>query len=444
MAFSQLPSQAGVYWWLDENKKVLYVGKAKNLKNRVTSYRQKKELSPRILQMVTRARYLQWRILPSELEALLVEADLIRTYQPPYNVLLKDDKSPLYIVITNERFPRVLKMRRRDVEKKTALTTGSARVFGPFTSAYKVNEVLKLVRPIFPWCNAPRRKTMRRCLENHLGLCAGVCTGEVTVDAYRQIMQNLSLFLAGKKQAVEKQLQKELRAKVMTEEFEEAAKIRDKLNLIAEITDTSKRLKDEFFLPNLSAWKQENAQGQLRTILRDELSLPREYEFSRIEGYDVSNTSGQLAVVSMVVFTGGEADKAEYRSFNIRSLETPNDFMMLQEALCRRAKHLEWSLPDLLLIDGGKGQVRKVWEGLRGTALAERPIIGLAKDPDRIVIPRVGEKAGAPALVDWKIVRLSDDAPALQLLQQVRDEAHRFGKSKHVKRREQKLACASF
>ncbi|MDO5561931.1 MAG: GIY-YIG nuclease family protein, partial [bacterium] len=252
MAFSRLPSQAGVYWWLDAKKKVLYVGKAKNLKNRVSSYQATAELSPRIREMVTQAKYLQWRILPSEIEALLVEAELIRLYQPPFNVLLKDDKSPLYIVITKETWPRVLKMRKRDLSKFQLKPGGKmeGRIFGPFISAYKVTEVLKLVRPIFPWCNAPRKHKMRRCLENHLQLCPGVCTGSISQEDYQVIIDNLSLFLAGKTQVVQRRLKMQLRAAVQAEAFEKAAVLRDQLQLIAQITASGKHLKDEYFLPN--------------------------------------------------------------------------------------------------------------------------------------------------------------------------------------------------
>lgn len=429
MAFSQLPSQPGVYWWLGKNKDVLYVGKAKNLKNRVNSYRVKKDLVPRIREMTETARYLQWRVLPSEVEALLVEAELIRTYQPPFNVLLKDDKSPLYVVITREKWPRVLKMRKRDLEKKKI----TGRVFGPFPSAYKVSEVLKLVRPIFPWCNAPRRAKMRRCLENHLELCPGVCSGAISAVDYGKIIDNLSLFLAGKKKGVETKLKRELKERVLVEDFEAAAKLRDQLSLIAEITDAKKRLKEGYFLPNLSSLRQENALIQLKAILREHFQVPREYQVHRIEGYDVSNTSGLQAVVSMVVFTDGEADKSEYRSFNIRSLETPNDFAMMAEALGRRANHVDdWRTPDLFLIDGGKGQVKAVLRVLQDTDFAAIPVIGLAKDPDRLVIPTWTSEGK----LTWEVLNLGNDNLALQLLQQVRDEAHRFGKSKHTKRRD--------
>jgi excinuclease ABC subunit C len=418
---------------------VLYVGKAKNLKNRLNSYRLQTHLSPKIQAMLQRARFVSYQILRSELEAILVEAELINTYQPPYNVLLKDDKSPLYLVITKETFPRVLRYRRRDLLRLHL----KGRVFGPFPSSYKVTEILKLIRPIFPWCNAPRRAHMRRCFENHLGLCAGVCTGSIDADTYQQLMRQLTLFLSGKTLTLTRQLTLAMHQAVRSENFEQAARIRDQLRLIREITSDTVKLKQDFFLPHLTAERSQAALLQLRQLLSQYLSLPRGYTLDRLEGYDVSNTSGQQAVVSMVVFTAGDADPGQYRSFNIRTVAGPNDFAMLAEALLRRCRHSEWPTPQLLVIDGGKGQVRSVITALQATPWAQIPIIGLAKDPDRLVIPIVTPPA-APAVtarltINWHLVRPSDDDIALQLLQRLRDEAHRFGKNRHLKRRQQAL-----
>ena len=385
--------------------------------------------------MLRQARYLQWQVLRSELEALLVEAELINRYQPQFNILLKDDKSPLYLVITQEEWPRVLRMRKRDLLKKKV----KGKVFGPFPSSYKVTEVLKLVRPIFPYCNAPRRSKMRRCFDNHLGLCPGVCSGEISQSDYQHIIKQLALFLSGKTARVRRILLDEMEHYKQRQEYEKAAVIRDKLQLIQEVTSETMRLRQDYFLPNLSQEKSQAALVQLRQILSDYGGLPREYQLKRIEGYDVSNTSGQQAVVSMVVFTDGEPDKSQYRQFNIRYLETPNDFAMMAQALGRRAHHAhDWLTPQLLLIDGGKGQVRAVLETLRGSEWEKMPVIGLAKDPDRIVIPHVGvPQVGKSRLpIEWELLQLSSDTPALQLLQQIRDEAHRFGKSRHVRRRE--------
>ncbi|MBQ6154479.1 GIY-YIG nuclease family protein [bacterium] len=430
---SDLPPLPGVYWWLDGQKNVIYVGKAKNLRNRLNSYRHQGQKIPKTREMTAHARFLQWKILRSELEALLVEAELINRYQPPYNVLLKDDKSPLYLVITQEEWPRVLRLRRRDLLKNRL----KGKIFGPFPSSYKVTEVLKLVRPIFPWCNAPRKQPMHRCFENHLGLCPGVCTGDITQAEYRQIMDQLALFLSGKTHVVTKRLQKQMLELAEQEKFEQAAAIRDKLKLIAEITSETHRLRQDYFLPNLSQSRNQDGLIELRHLLSTYQNLPREYELTRIEGYDVSNTSGQLAVVSMVVFTDGQPDNREYRTFNIKTLNTPNDFAMMSEALARRARRQEdWPQPQLLLIDGGKGQVRSVLQTLITTPWEHLPVIGIAKDPDRLVIPQIiSPGTGKRLKISWQVLNLGNDDLALQLCQQIRDEAHRFGKSHHVKRR---------
>ena len=418
---------------MDANKKVIYVGKAKNLRNRLNSYKNQGQKIPKTREMTAHAKFLQWRVLRSELEALLVEAELINRYQPQYNVLLKDDKSPLYLVITAEEFPRVLRLRRRDLLKKRI----KGRTFGPFPSSYKVTEVLKLVRPIFPWCNAPRTGVRRRCFDNHLGLCPGVCTGEISAAEYGAIINKLALFLSGRTHEVTTKLLAEMEAHKQALEFEKAAIIRDKLKLIAEITSETHKLRQDYFLPDLSAQRSQSALVELRQILSTYQNLPREYILARIEGYDVSNTSGLQAVVSMVVATDGHMDHSEYKYFNIRTLQTPNDFAMMAEALERRQRHAhDWPSPQLLLIDGGKGQVRAVLERFRGTSWEKMPIVGLAKDPDRLVIPQVTQPPNGSRLhINWEILSLPDDDAALQLLQQIRDEAHRFGKSRHVARR---------
>lgn len=387
--------------------------------------------------MVNQATYLQWRVLSSELEALLVEADLINIYQPPFNILLKDDKSPLYLVITKEDWPRVLKFRQRDLNKKPI----AGKIFGPFPSAYKLNEVLKIIRPIFPWCNAPRKKIMQRCFEHHLNLCPGVCTQTISQDDYQVIIKQLGLFLKGKTSQVVNQLKQAMRAKSLMENYEQAAIIRDKIKLINEITSETYHLQSDYFLPKLLSDGNQHALVELRQILHTYQNIPREYQLERIEGYDVSNTAGQQAVVSMVVFTDGESDKAQYRSFNIRSLNTPNDYAMLAEAITRRLNHQnDWQAPNLLLIDGGKGQVRAVLQILLASSWNSLPVIGLAKDPDRLIIPTKFTQISAKRLkIQWQILNLPDNHSVLKLLRQIRDEAHRFGKSKHLSRRNKQL-----
>lgn len=184
------------------------MGKAKNLKKRVHNYTQLKRLVPRIHQMVHLATKLQWQVLESELEALLVEAELIRTHQPEYNVLLKDDKTALYIHVTDEPLPRLLLVRKKEM----LLSHPKGTIIGPFQSAYKLKQVLALIRPIFKWCNQPHQPTdsakpSRPCFYYHIDLCSGACTGEISPESYQRDMKNLILFLKGKTQAVIRKIQ---------------------------------------------------------------------------------------------------------------------------------------------------------------------------------------------------------------------------------------------
>jgi len=428
---SSLPSSPGVYWFLDSDDNVLYVGKAKNLLNRVRSYTQFKRLSSRIGQLVTTAVQLKHRVLDSELEALLVEAELIRTYQPPFNVLLKDDKSNLYIRITKEDFPRVEKVRKREIITKQLDGT----ILGPFPSAYKVTEVLKIARKIFPWCNKkwePTPKQHTACFFYHIQQCPGSCLGKCSKEEYQATIKQLTLFLQGKKNTVIKNLELEMKEAVTEEAFEKAALFRDQIKLISEVTQHNYRLKPDLMSPTLQLSESKNALVYLRKILTTYAHLPATYPLERIEGYDVSNTQGTNPAVGMVVFINGSSALEEYRLFNIRSLNTPNDYHMMKEAIIRRQNHPEWGMPNLVVVDGGKGQIRSalsVWDW-------SIPIIGIAKNPDRIIIPIItpGPDKDLKGL-NYHVISLPESHPSLKLIQQIRDEAHRFSKKQHTRLR---------
>jgi len=422
-----------VYWFLDEDGRVLYVGKAKNLKNRVTSYTRLKQLRRRTGVMVRTAKNLKWEVLESELEALLVEAELIRLHQPEYNILLKDDKTPLYINITDEPFPQVNTVRKKDV------TTGkiSGVVLGPFSSGYRVKEVLKLVRPIFRWCNNPANSQGKPCFYYHLDMCSGACVGDISQEEYRADLNALILFLRGKKKEVVTQKKAQMKAAAATQAYEQAARLRDEIELITAVTSHRYKLKPDLVLPQLKETKREEGLIQLRGIISEQFSLPRTIELGRIEGYDVSNIQGTSAAVSMVTAINGAMDSSEYKVFTIRGLQTPNDYYMLQEALTRRQNHPEWGRPDLIVIDGGKGQLRavlKIWQW-------STPVISIAKDPDRLIIPkwRQAQKLTATTSLpnkskqklEYLELKLPEGHPALQLVQKIRDESHRFSRRQH-------------
>lgn len=394
--------------------------------------------------MVSQAVAVKFRVLESELQALLVEAELIRTYQPEYNTLLKDDKSPLYIEITNETYPRVLKVRKKELQKRASSGTTSNTVLGPFPSAYKTNEVLNIARKIFPWCNKKlvhenkRKSDSQPCFYYHIDLCPGACIGEISPEKYKENIQNLILFLKGKKKTVTKILQEKMAQAIESQNYEEAAIIRDQLKIIAEVTSKQHKLKPELTTAGLKEKISEDGIIYLQKILSQYLGLPKQFPLTRIEGYDVSNIQGTNPAVSMVTFVDGKPDTDEYRIFNIKTLNTPNDFHMLAEALARRQNHREWGTPNLVLIDGGKGQVKsvlKVWEWYV-------PVIGIAKNPDRLVLPyrdpgqNSSEKTGK---LKYHLVTLDQSHPTLKLIQQIRDESHRFAQKQHKKKRLEKM-----
>ena len=378
--------------------------------------------------MVTTASSLYYQILPSELAAVLTEAELIRTYQPIYNILLKDDKSPLYISITSEQRPRVVQIRK----KQLVFDTAKPNVFGPFSSSYQVKQVLKIARSIFRWCENPDNLT--GCFYAQLNLCSGVCCGRISVAEYQASLKQLTLFLHGKSDELLKQLKITMRIQSRANDFEAAATTRDKIYAVTAVTKEPYFLKPDPQLLSLSEHHPDNQRTYLSRLLQLYLGFPKHYALNKIEGYDVSNTSGTNAAVALVSFTLGQPDPSNYRLFNIRTLGTPNDYRMLQEALVRRQNHPEWGTPDLIIIDGGKGQLRaamSVWHW-------PSPIMSIAKHPDRLLFPKIVTDSKRLKIA-YSEIHLDSSHPGLQLVQQVRDEAHRFSKKQHIRLRTKKM-----
>ena len=382
--------------------------------------------------MVTQAVTVKFKVLESELQALLVEAQLIGTYQPEFNTLLKDDKSPLYIHITNELYPRVLKVRKKELLKNQV----SGTILGPFPSTHKTSEVLQIARKIFPWCNKKKASTDQvtqpgtACFYYHIEQCPGACIGEISVHEYQENITNLIEFLKGKKKTVTKLLEEKMKVVIAKQEYESAAIIRDQLSLIAEVTNKKHILKPELTTASLQEKVSEDGVIYLQKILSEYLSFPKKTPLTRIEGYDVSNIQGTNPAVSMVTFIDGKSETDQYRVLNIKTLDTPNDFHMLQEAIVRRQNHPEWGIPNLILIDGGKGQVRAVLKVLKWSV----PVIGIAKNPDRLVLPYQKTELATTKL-QFYMLKLDQTHPTLKLIQQIRNESHRFAQKQHKKRR---------
>ena len=411
------PKAPGVYWFTDRSGQVLYVGKAKNLKARLSSYRHLTAADAKTRQMLAAAQTVKWKAADSEFEALLVEAELVKLHQPRFNVLLKDDKSPLYIVITKDVYPAVLTARKNQI-RNSKLEIRNC--YGPYPSGYKAGQVLRFVRRIFPFCNQaqPPAKNKHACFYFHLGLCPGACCGKISPNDYQKNLVNLKLFLRGKKARVITRLKKRMRLLSASEKFEAAAKVRDQIELLENLRRLPAR--PELELPRLIEDTTKEKLLELRRILRRYQNLPSTYPLNRIEAYDISNISGKDATGSMVVFVKGLPQPNLYRHFKIKTLATPNDPQMLKEILSRRAKHSDWPAPDLIVIDGGKTQLKSALKVVPWST----PVIAIVKHPDRLLIPSRDHATFHQA----EIGRANQ---ALKLIQHLRNESHRFARRLH-------------
>jgi excinuclease ABC subunit C len=569
----RLPGQPGCYIYRDEQGNVLYVGKALSLKNRVRSYFQESARhGPRINRMVGKVRDIETIVVDSEVEALVLECNLIKQHRPPYNVRMRDDKSYPYITLTNEKFPRV--MFTRKVRKD------GAKYFGPYTSAFSVRDTLQLLHKVFPLIPCGKswsgREEQRPCLYYHLGRCLGHCAGLANAQEYAQVLTKVERFLNGKEEGLIDDLKKEMNTASEALDFERAAKIRDQVQALESIQQRQKVLstdridqdviavvKDErgaaiqmlyirggkligqrqFMLDGASEASPATAvqefvkqyysdspevprevllpveieeRGIVQSWLRQRkgsavtLEVPQQGEkarlvdlaaanaeqalstFSeelsqkeawaeeamaqlqealglatpplRIEGYDISNIQGTAPVGSMVVVEAGAPAKAEYRRFKIRyHPESPNDFAMMHEVITRRLKAFIdgdekfLKLPELMMIDGGKGQLAAALKARDELGLLV-PMVGLAKRHELLYVPdtqtaRVVEGAGTKAPSDsysyerdapfeytFREVELPLTSPGLLLLRKLRDEAHRFALTYHRKIRDKRFS----
>jgi excinuclease ABC subunit C len=385
--WQSMPDEPGVYLMKDASGEIIYVGKATSLKNRVTSYFTGAK-EGKTAELVAHIETISFHTTDSPLEALFLEANLIKKYTPIYNIKGLDDKSFLHIIITGEEYPRVMLARQTDDEFELA-----KYVFGPYLNARAARVALEVIRRMFPYKHYAGTPA-RPCLHCQMTAYPEVCTGELDPKEYARILQHLRLFLNGKKGQVIKHLERQMNKLAKAEEYEQAAKIRDRMMAIKHIED----------IALLS--RKINFSG---TLTDDDGIVPK-----RVEAYDISNISGQYAVGSMVVFTEGEIDKSQYRKFKIRTVEGPNDIEMMREVLQRRFRHHEWQFPDLILMDGGKGQVSIAMKVLQGYEL-HIPVVGFAKGPDR-----KGEKLiFSEPLKGYNI----------DMFRGLRDEAHRFAQA---------------
>src|SRR3989344_165129 len=352
----KLPDSPGVYLF-KKGRKILYIGKATSLRDRVRSYFSPdlvKGRGERIVAMVTEAASLSWQETDSVLEALILEANLIKKHQPPYNVDEKDNKSWNYVVITKEAFPRVLLVSGRDLFGLKATSYQLQATYGPFPHGGQLKEALKMIRKIFPFRDAKcipcaeqhyrhRRSIVgdesgcQPCFNRQIGLCPGVCTGEMSKTEYAQRIKHICQFLSGNFKGLKRELARGMKAAAGAEKFEEAVRLRRQIHALEHIRDVS-LIRDDSRISS----------GGPSTSLRVNV---------RIEAFDVAHTGGTETVAVMTVVQGGEAVKAAYRMFKIKTA-TNDDVASLKEALSRRLHHPEWPLPRVLVVDGGKAQMR--------------------------------------------------------------------------------------
>ncbi|MEK6754816.1 MAG: excinuclease ABC subunit UvrC [Bacteroidota bacterium] len=535
-----LPSNPGVYQFKNAEGKVVYVGKAQNLRNRVRQYfQQSRALDPKLDALVSKIADVELMVTDSEVEALILEANLVKKLKPRYNVSLKDDKSYPYIVITNEPFPRVFVTRR--------IVRDGSRYFGPYTDVKTMRFALKTVRDIFMIrsCNydltleSIEKRKFKICLDYHIKKCEGPCEGLVTADHYNAMIDKVAKVLKGRTDDVVQSLQQEMEQLSLELKFEDAARIRDRFRALSVYSEKQKvvdvkqvdrdiiavaskgddasgvifKVRDgkvlgshHYYLSNVEgkedgevleslleryylehedipaeislsaeiasadvvqSWLQKkrgdavalevpkagdkaklvfmvkkNAEFLLEELELQKMkrgdfvphsvkALQRDLRLAapprRIECFDISNIQGSDAVASMVVFVDAKPKKSEYRKFKIRTVSGPDDFASMREVVERRYSRLvdeQGMLPDLIMVDGGKGQLSSAIEVLQILNLTTLPIIGLAKRLEEVFVPNESEPLTLPRT-----------SSGLRLLQQIRDEAHRFAIEYHRKLR---------
>jgi len=409
-----LPRKPGIYFLKGARGKILYIGKAANLKNRVSSYfvSNYKTFNAAKLHLVVDIKDIAIQETPTEIEALILESELIKKKQPPFNVRLRDDKKYFYVGITRDPLPIIFLTHQKDQPKKRG-----AEYIGPFTDGVALKRTLKMLRRIFPYYSV-RHDKRKRCTYCHIGLCPGP---DPKISHYKKTIRNLKDILRGKRTTLLRKLEKEMKATSSKKQFEKAGDLRDQITSLSNIFEHSITLGED---RNYDRNYAEGAPGGMSNYVVQKtlkkIGIPINPKANlRIEGYDISNIQGVYATGSMVVFERNLEgnilpNKNEYRKFRIKTVRGANDVAMIREILKRRLKRRGWRLPALILIDGGRGQLNAAQSEIDSSGL-DIPLISLAKREEEIYIP--GKKTS---------VRLPKSSPLLRLLMHIRDESHRF------------------
>ena len=408
-----IPDTPGVYFW-KKGKETLYVGRATSLRDRTRSYFAVDLIAtrgPRIIDMVTKSTTLKWQTTDSVLEAVILEANLIKKLQPYYNVQEKDDKSWNYVVITKEKFPRIIVVRGSNLE---ILPQKIDSLFGPFTSGGALKESLSIIRKMFPFLDEKSYQKRQSPFYRQIGLSPETMNEESRKEYLRNI-RHIKLFFQGKKSAVVTSLKKEMKARAKAREFEKAGEIKRKIFALNHIRDVS-LIKEEGTARKFAFVNFQNSPNQMeaQTVENSQMQISEPF---RIEAYDVAHTSGKESVGVMTVVLDGAAAKGEYRKFRLDKNIGNDDTKSLAELLRRRANHPEWGTPNMIVIDGGKGQLNIA----RKAAIANFQIVSVVKD----------DKHKARAILGLK----SADKNLEKSILLANAEAHRFAIAYHRKLR---------
>ena len=415
-----LPKTTGVYLFYEKNK-IVYIGKAINIKNRVKNHFQQSNYKDNLfVDKITKIGFLD---TASEIEALILEANLIKKYQPRFNVIWKDDKNYFYVAITKSLAP-IIYITHQPFDKTQGKQNEKAEYVGPFVEGLPLKKTLKFLRRVFPYYATTLRRNSgqarhpkNNCTWCHLELCPGP---NPDLEEYKKNIKKLVLVLKGKRNTVLNSLKKEMSRYARLKEFEKAAKIRDKISNLQRVMSHTGVI--ESGKVEVSNWSK--TEKILKGIIKTDKNI------SRIEAYDVSNIQGKQATGSMVVFISGRPDKNLYRKFKIKIAKKPNDIAMLKETLERRLAHLEWKQPEIMLIDGGKAQLNigiKVKQQKSETRKIK--IISIAKKYKELFVEGIKK----PMLLKTLPKEIFD------LIMNLDDEAHRFAIAYHKKLRKKYL-----
>jgi len=394
---SELPKTSGVYSFYEKNK-LVYIGKAINIQSRVKNHFQQPSYRDHLyIERVDKIGFFETN---SEIEALVLEANLIKKHQPKFNVIWKDDKNYFYVAVTHSETPIIYVAHQKNDD---------AEYIGPFVEGTALKKTLRFLRKVFPYYTS-KKHPKTRCTYCHLGLCPGPTPD---LAEYKKNIKKLILILQGKRNAVLSSLKKEMKKFSAENKFEEAGKIRDRIFNLQQVMSHTHVI--------------ENSKNFVKsdfTKLQEFLGLEK---IDRIECYDISNIQGKFATGSMVVFVDGERDKSQYKKFKIRRENTPNDIAMLKEVLQRRFAHPEWQYPEIILIDGGKGQLNATLSVI--PAKAGIHVISIAKGKQELFIE------GRTDPIPLKLL----PQEIFNLVKNLDDEAHRFAITYHKKLRKKNL-----